>query len=189
MSFVLEAYRRAVAEHRRRHGRDGLEALLSEHLIPHFQGLEILPEPWVDGQRELRRWVSRRAPAACPPRFPLFLADALACPGKTDQKGFLGREAESADRLRLESPLSVILGNPPFRGRSANTGTWIQDLLRGYELEDGRADEGCFILDGRPLGERNVKWLQDDYVKFLRLAQWIIDRNGEGVVGLVVNHN
>jgi predicted helicase len=189
MNFVLEAYRRAIAEHRRRHGRDGLEALLSGHLIPHFQGLEILPEPWVDGQRELRRWVSRRVPEACPPRFPLFLADALACPGKTDQKGFLGHEAESADRLRLESPLSVVLGNPPFRGRSANTGTWIQDLLRGYELEDGRVDEGCFTLDGRPLGERNVKWLQDDYVKFLRLAQWIIDRNGEGVVGFVVNHN
>jgi len=39
------------------------------------------------------------------------------------------------------------------------------------------------------LGETNMKWLQDDYVKFLRLAQWMIDRNGEGVVGFVVNHN
>jgi predicted helicase len=189
MNFVLEAYRRAAAEHRRTHGGEGLEEFIQEHLIPHFQGLEILPGPWAEGQSELRRWVSRRNPEACPPRFPLFLADALASPGPSDRKGFLEREAESADRLRLEAPFSVVLGNPPFRGRSANQGSWIRGLLRGYELEGGRTDEGYFALDGRPLGERNVKWLQDDYVKFLRLAQWIVDRNGEGIVGFVVNHN
>jgi hypothetical protein len=189
MNFVLEAYRRAAAERRRQRGRGGVEVLVRRHLIPHFQGLEILPGPWAEGQRELRRWVSRISPAACPPRFPLFLADALASPGPAEPQGFLGREAEAADRLRTEAPLSVVLGNPPFRGRSVNTGRWITDLLQGYELEDGRTDEGYFKLDGQPLGERNVKWLRDDYVKFLRLAQWIIDRNGRGVVGFVVNHN
>jgi hypothetical protein len=188
MNFVLEAYRRAAAVDRRAAGAEGIGRFIQEHPIPHFQGLEILPGSWAEGQSELRRWVSRRVPAACPPRFPLFLADALASPG-LDRKGFLGREAEAADRLRLEAPISVVVGNPPFRGRSANTGSWIKGLLHGYELEGGRADEGYFALDGRPLGERNVKWLQDDYVKFLRLAQWIIDRNGEGIVGFVVNHN
>lgn len=197
-NFLLEAYRRAVAQIRRTKGQEGIETLLEEHLVPHFQGLEILPGPWAAGQRALRNWVERvgevhsrgGAPPAFPERFPLFLADALDSPAlDRAQIGFLGGEAASSFRLRTEEHFSVILGNPPFRGRSVNTGSWIQDLLRGYVLEDGRKDRGYFTLDGRPLGERTVKWLQDDYVKFLRFAQWLIDRNGWGVVGFVVNHN
>jgi predicted helicase len=197
-NFLLEAYRRAVAQIRRTQGQEGIETLLEEHLVPHFQGLEILPSPWAAGQRALRNWAKRMgefhshssAPPALPERFPLFLADALDSPSlDRAQIGFLGGEAGSSFRLRTEERFSVILGNPPFRGRSVNTGEWIQELLRGYLLDDGREDQGYFTLDGRPLGERTVKWLQDDYVKFLRLAQWLIDRNGWGVVGFVVNHN
>jgi predicted helicase len=197
-NFLVEAYRRAVAQRRRAKGEAGVEALIEEHLIPHFRGIEILPGPWAAGQGALRHWVERegerRSPdtrrPALPTRFPLFLADALASP-HTDGPpcGFLAREADAASRLRIEESFSVVLGNPPFRGRSANTGGWIQDLLRGYMLGDGREDRGYFTLDGHSLGERNLKWLQDDYVKFLRLAQWLIDRNGQGVVGFVVNHN
>lgn len=191
-NFLLEAYGRAVTQHRRAHGRGGLEALLKEHLIRHFQGLEILPGPWAAGQSALRHWLEEvgGARSSLAARFPLFLADALASPNPDRRPGgFLGEEAGAALRLRSEERFSVVLGNPPFRGRSANTGEWIQDLLRGYVLEEGREDRGYFTLDGRPLGERNLKWLQDDYVKFLRLAQWLIDRNGWGAVGFVVNHN
>jgi predicted helicase len=187
-NFLLEAYRQAIAEHRRAQGRRGLEAFLHEHLVPHFQGFEILPGPWAEAQVTMRRYVERTQPGVRIPRFPFFLADALASPG-THLTGFLGEEAQLANRVRADSSISAVLGNPPFSGRSANTGGWIRDLLRGYVLPDGRIDEGYFTVDGRPMGERNCKWLQDDYVKFLRLAQWMIDRNGEGVVGFVVNHN
>ena len=188
MNFVLEVYRRAAARQRRDHGRGTIPALLSEHLIPHCQGLEILPGPWAEGQRALGQWVERVSPGASPSRFPLFLADALAAPGQA-MAGFLEPEAEAADRLRLREPLTVVLGNPPFRGSSRSRGPWIADLLRGYTLPDGRTEEGYFTLDGRALGERNVKWLHDDYVRFLRLAQWMIDQRGEGIVGFVLNHN
>jgi predicted helicase len=76
-------------------------------------------------------------------------------------------------RELLEIPFNVILGNPPWRGASIHRGRWISELLREVQ----------------PQGERNTKWLQDDYVKFLRLAQWRIDQTGEGIVALVVNHN
>ena len=29
-----------------------------------------------------------------------------------------------------------------------------------------------YFVDGQPLGERNPKWIQDDYVKFLCFGQW-----------------
>ena len=51
-----------------------------------------------------------------------------------------------------------------------------------------RDDDGYFTLDGRPLGERNAKWLHDDYVKFFRLAQWHVARAGAGVVAFITNH-
>jgi predicted helicase len=84
----------------------------------------------------------------------------------------------------------VILGNPPYSGHSANKGQWIDDLLKkGYTLKDGSKDEGYYAVDGRPLGEKNPKWLQDDYVKFIRFAQWKIDRAGEGILGFISNHS
>ena len=39
------------------------------------------------------------------------------------------------------------------------------------------------------MGEKNPKWLQDDYVKFIRFAQWKMDQVEEGVVGIITNHS
>lgn len=82
-------------------------------------------------------------------------------------------DALEPPRELIEIPFNVILGNPPWRGASSHRGPWISKLLRDYQ----------------PQGERNTKWLQDDYVKFLRLAQWRISQSGEGIVAFVVNHN
>ncbi len=82
------------------------------------------------------------------------------------------------------------MGNPPYSGTSSNKGKWIDDLLKkGYTRPDGSVDNGYYTIDGKPLNEKNPKWLQDDYVKFLRFAQWKIDQNGEGVVGYITNHS
>jgi len=78
-----------------------------------------------------------------------------------------------------------VLGNPPYSGHSANRSrdekgklTFIGKLIEDYK-----------VVDGKPLGERNPKWLQDDYVKFIRFAQWRIVKTGEGIVGYITNHS
>jgi len=76
-----------------------------------------------------------------------------------------------------ESPIMVILGNPPYSYDSVNKGTWISQLIRDY-----------YQIDGKPLNERNPKGLQDDYVKFIRFAQWRIQQTGDGILGFVTNH-
>ncbi len=43
-------------------------------------------------------------------------------------------------------------------------------------------------MGGAAIDESNTKPLQDDYVKFIRYAQYKIDEAGEGVVGFVTNH-
>ena len=86
----------------------------------------------------------------------------------------------------------VVLGNPPYSGHSANNGAWIHELLRGKDTTAPsaaeQATEDYFKVDGQPLGERNPKWLNDDYVKFIRLSQWRIDKTGYGILAFVTNH-
>ncbi len=163
LNFVLEAYRQAIAHHRLKSGRAGLEELVRGHLLPHFQGIEILPDVWTAGLAAARGTLKRLGVDVPPGEIPLFLADALAGPHPPG--------APAAEP-------NVILGNPPFNGRPGPASPWMAELLREY-----------FSVGGQPLGERNPKWLHDDYAKFLRLAQWRIDRAGEGVVAFVVNHN
>ena len=79
---------------------------------------------------------------------------------------------------KKEKPVLLILGNPPYSGHSSNKGDWIRGLIDDYKQ-----------VDGQPLGEKNPKWLQDDYVKFLRYAQWKIEQAGRGVVGMITNHS
>ena len=80
--------------------------------------------------------------------------------------------------MKKEKPVLLILGNPPYSGHSSNKGDWIRGLIDDYKQ-----------VDGKPLGEKNPKRLQDDYVKFLRYAQWKIEQAGRGVVGMITNHS
>ena len=98
----------------------------------------------------------------------------------------LEREAKSANAVKSEKPVMVVLGNPPYSGHSANKSEWIEDLMRGND--GGKCCANYFTVDGEPLCERNPKWLNDDYVKFIRFAQWRIEQTGEGIIGFITNH-
>ena len=99
-------------------------------------------------------------------RIDLRIADALAAP------------------LRPAWP--VIVGNPPFSGISEAKHPWLHDLLHGRGPE-GAPRASYFDVAGQPLGERK-HWLQDDYVKFLRIAHEQIETTGQGIVALVTSH-
>jgi hypothetical protein len=61
-------------------------------------------------------------------------------------------------------------------------------LLHGKDSQTGRVTGNYFEVDGQSLGERNPKWLNDDYVKFIRFAQWRIEQTGYGILAFVTNH-
>ncbi|MBE9593876.1 MAG: DNA methyltransferase, partial [Proteobacteria bacterium] len=90
----------------------------------------------------------------------------------------LTEEGREAMYVKEKEPILVVLGNPPYLGISENKGKWITGLIEDYKY-----------VDGKPLGEKNPKWLQDDYVKFIRFGQWKIDRTGEGILGFITNHS
>jgi predicted helicase len=132
---------------------------VSHELLPHLTGWEILPTGVVA--------------AHC------LLAETLRETGYLFGNRPLLR-IECRDALgppKEEERFNVIVGNPPYASLSVAAHGWIEGLIQ----------DDYTRVDGRPLGEKK-HWLHDDYVKFLRLAQWHIEQCGSGVVGMVTNH-
>ncbi len=98
---------------------------------------------------------------------------------------YISDEANEAVEIKLKKPILVVFGNPPYSGHSANRSRDLGGKLTFI----GRLIEDYKLVDGKPLGERNPKWLQDDYVKFIRFAEWRIDRTKEGILGYITNHS
>lgn len=96
----------------------------------------------------------------------------------------LAHEAKAVNTVKRGQRFTVVIGNPPYSGHSVNNGDWIVGLLRKRIARS----PGYFEVDGAPLGERNPKWLNDDYVKFIRLAQVTIEQAQTGLLGYITNH-
>ena len=163
-----------------------------DHLLPRLSGFELLMAPYAICHLKLALELGG-AGFALPAgrRLGVFLTNALEeaheeSPGPLFARE-IAREAAGADSVKRVKPVMVVIGNPPYSGHSANRGPWIAGLLRG---RDGADETGSYFrVDGEALDERNPKWLNDDYVKFIRFAQWRIERTGEGVLGFVTNHS
>lgn len=77
-------------------------------------------------------------------------------------------------------PFTVILGNPPYANYSANLSAEARRIVDRYRT-----------FNGAPIRERNQlqfeRNIQDDFVKFIALAQDAIVASGAGVIGYITN--
>ena len=151
-------------------------------LIPRLNGFEILMASYAMAHTKLEMVLRDTGCETDNKRLRIFLTNSLE--GYKHDKGamfsqWLAAEAKAADSIKLKTPVMVVIGNPPYSGESANRGEWIADLLQSYKQEPG----------GGKLQEKNAKWLNDDYVKFIRYGQHHIDRTGEGVLAYINNHS
>ena len=191
-TFLRETIAR-IRETVEERGRGGVwTEYVRDHLLSRLHGFELLIAPYAICHLRLALDLGGEAHDFQMPlntRLNVFLTNTL----EEAHEGALGpvfadeiaKEARAAEAVKREKPVMVVLGNPPYSGHSANKGAWIADLMRGRISE---SPESYFTVDGGPLGEHNPKWLNDDYVKFIRFAQWRIERTGEGVLGFVTNH-
>lgn len=195
LTFLVEAVQQAFHRLEELRGSSAGPTLRDE-LLERFYGFELMVAPYVIGHLRMGLLLEE---LGCPleerQSFQLLLADTLQMepPEQLDDRdmALLARDALAALEIKKRVlKLPVILGNPPYSGHSANRSPWIERSLReGYERPGGPRDDGYYTVQGRPLGEKNPKWLQDDYVKFLRFAQWKVDQAGRGIVALVTNHS
>jgi hypothetical protein len=194
LTFVVEAIRCAVETVRAQLGGGSLPALVRDHLLRDFHAFELMMAPYAIGHLKMSLILDELGrPLQEGERFHLYLTNALdmreLVQSKFPYMSELSRESRAAGKVKQEQRITVILGNPPWAGRSQIRGKEIDALPKeGYVAADGRRDEGYYRLNGRPLKERNPKWLQNDYIKFLRFAQRKIDQAGEGIVAFVTDH-
>ena len=201
-TFLVEAIdviHGTLVEKWRKQGRrvSDMEALWNEyvpkHLLPRLHGYELLMAPYAIAHLKISlKLYETGYRFGSEERAQVYLTNALE--PAHDFSGLmefaipaLAHEAQAVNQVKDGQRFTVVIGNPPYSGHSANKGEWIRDLLRG-SAGDGRV-ENYFEVDGGPLNERNPKWLNDDYVKFIRLAHWQIERTGRGVVGFITNHS
>ncbi len=169
------------------------DGYVSEHLLPRIFGFELLVAPYAVAHLKLGLLLEETGyKFDTDERLRIYLNNTLDFTTLKEDadafSAFINNEAKAGREIQQDKPVMVILGNPPYSGHSANTGKWINDLLRGSDSLNATATENYFMVDGQPLGERNPKYLNDDYVKFIRFAQWRIDQTGYGVLAFVTNH-
>ncbi len=167
---------------------------VKDHILPRVHGFEFLIAPYTLAHLKLDFLLSRTGyTLQKDERVRIFLTNTLEQPRGVDQAfqpfaAALQQESLAASSIKRDTPVMVVLGNPPYSGHSANTGDWIHNLLHGLDTLNNQTGANYFEVDGMPLGEANSKWLNDDYVKFIRFSQWRIDKTGAGVLAFVTNH-
>lgn len=156
---------------------------VEDELIPRIHGFELLMASYAMCHMKLDMILTGLGykPSAKPPRLGVYLTNSLEEGERVEQTLFglsraIAEEAKAASDIKRQTPIMCVIGNPPYSGVSLNNGSWISRKIEDYKY-----------VDGVHFGERK-HWLQDDYVKFVRLAEHMIAENGEGVLGFITNH-
>ncbi|MDP2960082.1 MAG: type ISP restriction/modification enzyme, partial [candidate division Zixibacteria bacterium] len=228
LTFLAEASKLAVEEFVSKYGKGGTEDFVKDHILKNFYAFELMMAPYTVGHLKmsfLLEELGYRLQKS--DRVKLYLTNALEMEelAQTELPGMasLSEESHLAGKVKKETPILVVLGNPPYSGIPANlsekqmlikkgqryiTHYQIQgDKVKGYyklvpqfkkakrEIKIkqktwiGELIEDYKVVDGSWLKEQTLKWLQDDYVKFIRFSQWKIEKAGEGILGFITNHS
>lgn len=167
------------------HDMQGMwQGYVNDHLLPRLHGFELLMASYAVAHLKLDMLLEQTGfnHAENKKRLKIYLTNSLEeCHPNTGSlwAQWLSDEASAANRIKRDCPVMVMIGNPPYSGESQNKGEWIMHLMEDYKKEPGGETQ---------LKERNPKWINDDYVKFIRLAQYYIERNECGVIGFINPH-
>lgn len=156
---------------------------VEKDLIPRIHGFELLMASYAMCHMKLDMTLTGLGykPSAKPPRLGVYLTNSLEEGERVEQTLFglsraIAEEAKAASDIKRQMPIMVVIGNPPYSGHSSNKGEWVEKLMADYKVSPELK---------RPA---QAKWLSDDYVKFVRFAEHMIEKNGEGVLGFITNH-
>ena len=189
---VIDLIHKTIVEEwkARGHGEKKIQALwndyIPKHLLPRLHGYELLMAPYAIAHLKIGlKLYETGYRFGSDERARVYLTNALEPPGdgqlKFDFLPALAHEAEAVNEIKRKQQFTVVIGNPPYSLMSANLEPQHRNLVAPYRFVDGAKikERGALQLE---------KNLQEDYVKFIRLAELVTQGAGEGVVGLITNH-
>lgn len=178
--------------HEKFEGQQGMwPQYVEDHLIPRLHGFELMMASYTIAHLKLSMTLAESGVKDIKKRLQVFLTNSLEEPADTDLNIFtlglqeaLTEEAQAAAELKRDYPIMVVMGNPPYSVSSQNASieigpdgkkrkTWIGKLLDDYKKD---------------LNEKKIN-LDDDYIKFIRFAHHLIEKNGQGVVAMITNNS
>lgn len=151
---------------------------VENHLLPRLNGFEILMASYAMAHLQLDLLLTETGYKPTQnQRLRVFLTNSLEeYHPDTDTlfANWLSDEANQANRIKRDTPVMCVIGNPPYSVSSNNKGAWIEGLTADYKKD---------------LNERNIQPLSDDYIKFIRFGQHFVDKNGEGILAFITNNS
>lgn len=170
--------------HKKFEGQQGIwTQYVEKHLLPRLNGFELLMASYAMAHLQIDLLLKETGfQPQSNQRTRIYLTNSLEEYHQdtgTLFANWLSTEANEANHIKRDTPVMCVIGNPPYSGESANKGEWIMKLMEDYKKEPGGKEK---------LKERNPKWINDDYVKFLRYGQHFIEKNGSGVLAFINPH-
>ena len=164
---------------------------VGKNLLPRMYGYELMMAPYVIADIKLtlklteisRQFGELFYHSDGKGRFNIYLTNSLEPPSQVADDKLadlflpLAHEAKAVNEIKREKRFTVVIGNPPYAGISSNMNEHAQRIVDAYKTVDGLA-----------LNERKL-WLQDDYVKFIRIGQSTLEETMTGVFGYITNHS
>jgi predicted helicase len=175
-TFLAEVVRQV---HKRFDGQQGIWSnYVDTHLLPRLNGFELLMASYAMAHLKLDLLLTDTGyKASTNQRFRVYLTNSLEQHHQdtgTLFANWLSTEANEANRIKRDTPVMCIIGNPPYSVSSSNKSSWIEKLTADYKKD---------------LNERNIQPLSDDYIKFIRFGQHLVDKNGGGVLAFISNNS
>ena len=183
-AYLGEVLRR-IARNLRDQGLGALTgARVRQAALERVFGFEIMPAPFVVAHLQVGLTMQDLdAPLAedDDERPGVFLTNALTGWEPTVQKPLpfpeLEEERDRAERVKQETPVLVILGNPPYNGFAGMAVDEERELSRAYRTT-------------RRVRRPEGQGLNDLYVRFFRMAERrIVEKTRQGVVCFISNYS
>jgi predicted helicase len=176
----ISATIRAIYERLKKQGQIGRwPTYVHRDLLPRLHGFELMMAPYTIAHLKLSLAFKKTGFWKFHRRLGIYLTNSLE-KSEAQQNllsfGFaesIAEEAKEADKIKSETPIMVVIGNPPYSISSQNKGKWILKLIKDYKTG---------------LNERKIN-LDDDYIKFIRFAEHFIEKNKSGIVGMITNNS
>ena len=183
-AYLAEVLRR-IARNLQGQGLGALTgARVKQAALERVFGFEIMPAPFVVAHLQVGLTMQELdAPLAddADERAGVFLTNALTGWEPTVQKPLpfpeLEEERDRAQRVKQDTPVLVILGNPPYNGFAGMAVDEERELSRAYRTT-------------RRVRRPEGQGLNDLYVRFFRMAERrIVEKTGQGVVCFISNYS
>ncbi|MCK5743268.1 MAG: N-6 DNA methylase, partial [Caldisericia bacterium] len=177
-TFLAEVIKLIYTNHFENKMEGAWSGYVEDHLIPRLNGFEILMASYAMAHLKLDMLLTEKGyKPQKSQRFNIYLTNSLEEHHKdtgTLFASWLSAEANEANHIKRDTPVMVVMGNPPYAVSSSNKGEWIAGLIADYKKD---------------LNERNIQPLSDDYIKFIRYGHHLIEKNGEGILAYISNNS